>query len=319
MVLILYGSTAYEHWLQAVSRPLPAPCVTDLRRDSRPTASALDHLARTLPHLAPPYHLMVAANLHPSERLIPHRCDRRLPRGALLPVAPDIYAASPELCAVQIGRRCAEAQLAKAIMALCGLSAVQPAGHGLELRPPLTTCAAVRSFVTRNSALPGSRATRRAVDLAADRARSPAEADLFLQLSLPHRLGGLALSRPRLNHTVALTGRARRLAGQATVCADLAWPAVRLAVEYDSNLTHLTIAQHARDIMRREGMEADGWTVAVVTSGHLYGRRGLDELAYRIARALDERIRPRVADFPARRRSLQALPRGYGLPPELFT
>ena len=83
-------------------------------------------------------------------------------------------------------------------------------------------------------------------------------------------------------------------------------------------MTHLTIAQHARDIMRREGMGADGWTVAVVTSGHLYGRRGLDELAYRIARALDERIRPRVADFPARRRSLQALPRGYGLPPELF-
>ena len=90
MVLFLYGPTAYEHWLQAPSRPLLAPRDPSPQRDGHPTAAALDHLTRTLPHLTPPYHLMVTANLHPTARIVPHRCDRRLPRGALLPVAPGI-------------------------------------------------------------------------------------------------------------------------------------------------------------------------------------------------------------------------------------
>ncbi len=320
MVIILYGPTAYQHWLHAAHRPRRAGCHADpLRLDCKPTEASLDYLAATLPHLDEPYHLMVTANLRPGSRLVPHRCDARLPRGTLLPVAHGVYAASPELCLVQLGRYCPVIQLAKAAIALCGTAAIrQDARYGTEQRTPLAACTALRSFAARNSALHGARAAQRAAGLAADGARSPAEADLFLRLTLPYRLGGKALSRPRLNYPVPLTEHARRLAGQASVIADLAWPASRVAVEYDSNLTHLAIAQHTRDVARRDGMEAAGWKTMTVTADHLYGSRGMESLARELARALGERIRPRAASHRQREDELRALPRGYDLPPDFF-
>ena len=77
--------------------------------------------------------------------------------------------------------------------------------------------------------------TRRAAPWILDNAASPREAALALLMTLPNHLGGYHFARPRLNHSIELTGAARPLSRKEYYVADVCWPAQRLILEYDSD------------------------------------------------------------------------------------
>jgi len=116
---------------------------------------------------------------------------------------------------------------------------------------------------------------RAAIALARAGAESPRESELRLLLS---RHG---VPEPRLNLDV------HDADGRFVARIDLAWPELRIAVEYDGEQHRMDARQFARDIERLADLERAGWIVVRVTKEHLR-RPGVDVL-------------PRVRDAFARR------------------
>ena len=98
--------------------------------------------------------------------------------------------------------------------------------------------------------------TRRAAPWILDNAASPREAALALLMTLPNHLGGYHFARPRLNHSIELTGAARPLSRKEYYVADVCWPAQRLILEYDSDERHLTSEKLQEDAVKRMTLQA---------------------------------------------------------------
>jgi very-short-patch-repair endonuclease len=71
----------------------------------------------------------------------------------------------------------------------------------------------------------------------------------------------LRLPRPEVNHRVRVGGRVRFL--------DLAWPDVKVAIEFDGFVPHSTRQVFDDDRARQNDLVADGWTVFRVTASML--------------------------------------------------
>jgi len=95
-------------------------------------------------------------------------------------------------------------------------------------------------------------------------------------------------------------------AGHVRYRIDLAWPDVRVAVEYDGRHHITRETQWVADLRRREALEADGWRFIVLTATDIYGtpEATLDRAATLLA-ARGIRLRHRRTDwaahFPSRR------------------
>ncbi len=320
MLLMLHGLSAYRLWLRSTRRPAPSGA-TDARvlAAASPTRASVAYLREAMPWLGPTPHLLCAQNSRRGDGAAAHRSSYRYPPGSFLPVGSGVYAASPELTAVQLALRCPSPLLEKALCMLLGTWAPAPDGlYGTLSRPPLTDAPALGAYLAACPGLPGASALARALPRAIERVASPAEADLALALCLPPRLGGQSLPKPVANHRIDLSPRGRALARQRVAYVDLCWPDRGLVLEYDADLTHLNPEQHARDASRRAALESDGYKVITVTTEHLYGPRSLDPIADEAARVLGIRRRARPAGFRERQRALQGLPRGYDLPDDLF-
>jgi len=129
----------------------------------------------------------------------------------------------------------------------------------------LTTIRATAATATGR----GCRQTRAAADLADGLAASPQETRLRLLL---HRS---PLPRPVAQHTI-------RDAAGFVARVDFAWPAQRVAVEYDG-VWHAEPGQFAVDRRRLNRLTAAGWRVVFVTAEDLHRPR---QLLARIAAAL---------------------------------
>lgn len=126
---------------------------------------------------------------------------------------------------------------------------------------------------------PGGRGVavaREALALLDRRAESPQESRLRVLLTV----GGLP--PPAVNHVVR-DGDGRHLAR-----VDLAWPAQRLAVEYDGE-RHRGRDQWLHDLRRREALQRAGWRMIVVVAADL---RAPEQLIRRVRAALSS---PRAA------------------------
>lgn len=103
----------------------------------------------------------------------------------------------------------------------------------------------------------GAEAGRRAAALVRDRAESVPESHLRLLLVLA------GLPEPEVNYSI------RNAVGDEVYRLDLAYPEIRVAVEYDGRWHH-TDEQRAKDGRRRDVLRARGWTIFVVTAEGLY-------------------------------------------------
>lgn len=132
--------------------------------------------------------------------------------------------------------------------AVAVLDAVQRAG--------LTDHAGLVAELDRHGGLRGVRPARRAVDLSDRRAESPPESRLRVYLVV----GGLL---PAVQYDV-------REAGTWLARVDLAFPDLRVALEYDGQEAHTGSAAFVRDRARQNALVAAGWTVLRFTAADLH-------------------------------------------------
>ncbi|MBQ1024365.1 hypothetical protein [Micromonospora sp. C95] len=120
----------------------------------------------------------------------------------------------------------------------------------------LTTRAALTRFAALHDGRPGIRRARWLFDLAEPAAQSPAESQLRIRLVLA------GLPRPVVQHPV-------QVSGGRVLHPDLAWPAFRVAAEYDGHW-HSDREQLHRDRQRLNRLVGAGWLVLHVTSRRLH-------------------------------------------------
>jgi len=123
------------------------------------------------------------------------------------------------------------------------------------VRKKATTTAALLSAVERWAGPHRARA-RRAAGLVRERVDSPMETRVRLMLVFA------GLPEPVVNLQVGADGVTFRL--------DLAWPELRLAVEYDGRHHAEDAHQWGHDLSRREWLDAHGWRLIVLRAEDVY-------------------------------------------------
>jgi hypothetical protein len=121
----------------------------------------------------------------------------------------------------------------------------------------------------------GARVARRAAGLVREGVDSAPESRLRMLVVL----GGLP--EPQVNVITRIIG------GEWSRRFDLCYPALKLIIEYDGRQHASDPAQWSSDILRREELEAQGWTLIIVNADALFNHPS--ETLRRIAAALDAR------------------------------
>lgn len=314
MRIFLYGTTAFSHWLvEPSTRDSLKPVSAKAMRDCDPTPESLAYLENSFPHLAKPYHCMVAQR---KRRSLPdastHICTFPFKGSPFLRVGNGVYAASPELCFVQLACTLPFHELVKAGSALCSAYRFHPAARNkLADRHPLTSASRINAFLRRNPGLRGAKAARVALGSLVNDAASPPEAFLATTLGSLHRYGGFQLPDLQTNRRLRPSRAARAIVRQETIIPDISHFGARLAIEYDSNSEHLTPQQIAKDARRRLALEADGYKVITVTARQLASPMDMKRVAVEAGKRLGHRIRPQGKRF--KQQQLQLFRTGWSL------
>lgn len=141
-------------------------------------------------------------------------------------------------------------------------------------KDPLGSVDELRFAAAQAVRRPGAKRLREAIELVRARTDSPMETRLRLALVTA------GLPEPEVNYFIALPdGRTAHL--------DLAYPARRLALEYDGEQHRTDARQYRIDIDRLWAIEAAGWRVIRINSNHMSG--GAAVAVARIRAALAQR------------------------------
>ncbi|MFI7073756.1 endonuclease domain-containing protein [Micromonospora sediminicola] len=144
------------------------------------------------------------------------------------------------------------------------------------LRRRVVTLPAVRAYAAERPGWPGAPLLREVLALAEPSSESPMETRLRLLL-LDAGLGPLVAQ-----HEV-------RAGGRFVARVDLAWPALRVAIEYDGD-HHRERAHFRRDVARLNALRAAGWVVLRFTADDVLRRP--DATVALVRQALAERLTP---------------------------
>lgn len=139
------------------------------------------------------------------------------------------------------------------------------------------TAQELRSFCSSTSRR-HVRKARRAATYVREGVDSPMETRLRMLIVLA------GLPEPKVNVKIYFED------GRERFRLDLAYPGVRVLIEYDGRQHAESSAQWNSDIERREELEVEGWTVIVVTSDGIY--KHPEKTVVRVARALRRRGYP---------------------------
>ncbi len=143
----------------------------------------------------------------------------------------------------------------------------------------------------------GVRQLRQLVPWADRRAESPAESLTRL------RLYDDGLPAPAVQYEV------RNVVGAVIYRLDLAYPELKLAIEYDGEEHHTSSDDRAHDLRRRDYLRRLGWTIVVLTAADVYGR---DPQAAVIVRRERDRLLQAATPPAPRRQSVRDTPAKLG-------
>jgi very-short-patch-repair endonuclease len=129
----------------------------------------------------------------------------------------------------------------------------------------------LRAALQQAGRVPGATSLRSALEEIRPGSRSPGETRLRLLLT---RNG---FREPALNHDVIADGH-------WVACVDLAYPAERVAIEYDSDLHRTDPAAYRKDLTRSERLKDVGWWPIRATAFDIGS--GADEFLTRVRRLL---------------------------------
>lgn len=205
---------------------------------------------------------------------------------------------------------------------LCGTYARDP------LDPAGGTCAyGVARLANRDeieeglkimTALPGSRLALRAIPYVEDESASPMETLHYMMESLPPRLSGLSIGRPKLNHRLDPGAKQRRvLSVKQGIRPDLYWEDYKIAVEHDGKEGHSTDRAWRSDRERVQDYQVFGVRVFPATHEDVRNVASLNSFAGKLCVAIAAAGKPSVGKhvralvndsaFRARQRELLAL------------
>lgn len=218
--------------------------------------------------------------------------------------AQDVFLASPELALLHYA---SHADLADAIALAFELCGTYRLGGllGFEKADPLTSMKRLNWFASGVQGARGVKRLRRIADRVLDGSASPMETALAMLLSLPCALGGYGLPSPRLNARIDVSSKNVLNQSKRYYVADLYWPEVRFAIEYDSDQWHVGPERIGQDAARRNALLFQGVNVVTVCSQQIMSESKMDDVAHIAARALGRSVRPRARDWRKRNRELR--------------
>lgn len=228
-------------------------------------------------------------------------------------ITDDLFSSTPEFTFLQMASLLDEEHLVLLGMELCGRYGIK-AGNVFS-RAQVCAPDMLVSLIERMPRVRGRRPARDAARKVIGGAGSPMEAALALILSTPRELGGYGLVAPELNHALLVQGRARDLWISDYITPDLLWEAIKLVIEYDSDLHHTSSSRIANDARRRDVLTEMGYRVITVTTEHMRSFSELERIAGIVACALgtsisttdDTELNRRVA-YQARMRRIATHP-----------
>lgn len=312
--LILWGSSALDFYQHGDFTSLPTLWLDIAHQeDITPNAAAVQYLEDRLPWLSKPFRIIVPSRQQ-KRNLNDVRChvaEASIQQDRYFRIAQGLFAPSPEVAFLQSNWSHDLAEVIFKGSTLCGAYGLTPPFDTVFNRPVLTSSERIQEALLAHRDIRGCAMTRRAAPWILDNAASPREAALALLMTLPNHLGGYHFARPRLNHSIELTGAARPLSRKEYYVADVCWPAQRLILEYDSDERHLTSEQLQEDAVKRMTLQAMNYRIITVGRLQLNSTSETRKIALSVARALGKLIRFRIGDFDAKHKHLREV---LGLP-----
>ena len=237
--------------------------------------------------------------------------DARLPAHSVLCMLPHVYIPSPALCILLLARmQCVSfEELVFDISELCGCYAYENVPlleRGLIERRPLVGVSDIVEFCERTRKLNyraprGIRRLERALGFAIERARSPFEIALGMNMALPTSRGGLQMPRFATNACIQLSEREQWALRRSYVESDFVWTEQKVIVEYCGGVN---ADNREEGTLRMNILQNKGYEVQLISNSILCRFDAFMGSMYRLEKCIGTRI-GRSADVQQKQRWLQ--------------
>ena len=246
-----------------------------------------------------------------------HRCKSlntivlkgQLPPHSFYTADSGVYVCSPELCFLLLARSGSLLHLIEIGCELCGTYAISHKSTGsFRNVPALTTPARIGAYLQEVGRRHGVESAEKALEFVSDGSDSPRETSVFLMLTLPERMGGYQLQKPKLNARLDIKGKAQERVVRDHYIVDELYlddeGKPLGVVEYDSAEHHfkkqtedgrevgVDAVKIVSDDERREAIRAEGIDVVTVRREDTKIFDQFDEKAGRIAAFLGVKVMP---------------------------
>lgn len=282
--------TALEYWLEDKGFPYRSELFY-LNPENYTGRKGISQITEYL-NFTRPIHVSVPVgiNRNPTKKIICHARPVCLPQESFFPVCDVLNISSPEYCFLQAAQELPIHKLVHLAIDLCATYVKDPDNILYQRnREPVTSVEFIREFLKKAAGLKGNYKANQAIVYALDNSNSPMETNLATLARLRGSYGGFGTTGQVLNYNVRLSKKGAEYLGQEFCCCDMVWPKERIVLEYDSNLTHLSREQHARDKGRAAALTMSGYQVISVTADKVSSFRGIEELFWVIRRMLGMR------------------------------
>lgn len=239
--------------------------------------------------------------------------DARLPSGSILCMLPHVHIPSPSLCLMLLARMQSVSfeELVFDISELCGCYAYVSSStseHRLVERQPLVTISDISEFCTGarklNKRAPrGIKRLEKAMSFAIEKARSPFEIALGMNMAMPSSRGGLQMPHFATNACIQLSEREQWALRSSYLESDFVWTDEKVIVDYCGGVN----ASGREDgALRVSILQNKGYTVQLISSSVLCSFDAFMGSMYRLEKCIGTKI-DRSADAQQKQRMLQDL------------
>lgn len=298
MAIYYTGRTALDFWrwkaatLSTVERPRPVRRLT-LSGGSVDEAQAQIGCAhfRNQEHRV---ELLVRSkrHTHSSQNARYVVCTRQLPPSAFHRLNEDRFVASPEFAFIALARQLDLIDLVLLGCELTGTYVTSDADErGFVQCEPLATIASLARMASNCTGFGGIKRALAASRHVVENAASPMESCVALLLTMPRRLGGYGLPKPRLNYKLELSREQRIPLKRKSITVDMMWPSAKMAIEYESTAWHHGDEKFVQDSIRRNDIRSLGYDVTTITRNEYKSIAAMDRIAANVAAKVGHRLR----------------------------
>jgi len=236
-----------------------------------------------------PVHIAVNAGICRKSKkgLVFHLIPKDLPQGSFIRISKDIYIACPELCFLLAAGDLTFHKLVLLANNLCAQYVQdETEDFGQRHREPVTSTELIGTYLESARGIKYVNAAKRAIKYALDNSNSPMESKLALLAMLPLSSGGYGIKKPELNYKMLLSKKGPKYLRQDSIRCDMIWKEEKVALEYDSNLAHLSTWQHSIDKARISELSSMNFQIISVTSDKIKSFSSVEELFLSVKKSL---------------------------------